>query len=193
MNVKIFADGADLTAIAGLAADPRIEGFTTNPTLMRQAGVEDYERFAKEVARTSSARARSRSRCSPTTSTRWSARPAIADWGTNVYVKIPVTNTKGERTAELGPAAGDEGVKVNVTAHVHHRQVEGSSSTLADGAPRYVSVFAGRIADAGVDPMPMMRRPSTCSGRTDRRADLGQPPRGAQHRAGRRSAATSSR
>jgi transaldolase len=158
LNVKIFADGADLDAILGLADDPRISGFTTNPTLMWKAGLTDYAAFAErlleripekpisfEVFADSSEEMRRQARL-------------IDSWGENVYVKIPVTTTTGETMAPLIRELSESGVKVNVTAVFTTAQVELVTATVKDGAPSYVSVFAGRIADAGIDPQPIMAR-----------------------------------
>lgn len=156
LNVKIFADGADLDGILKLAADPRIAGFTTNPTLMWKAGLTDYQEFAIrlleridehpisfEVFADDEAEMRRQAR-------------VIASWGDNVYVKIPITTTNGESMAPLVRELSESGVKVNVTALFTTQQVELITAAVRDGAPSYISVFAGRIADAGVDPMPIM-------------------------------------
>jgi transaldolase len=157
LRVKIFADGADLASVTDLSRDRRIAGFTTNPTLIRKAGLSDYESFAKEfllhVDR------------SPVSFEVLADDPAdmirqaqiISRWGDNVYVKIPVTTTKGVSTAPQVRALTTEGVKVNVTAMFTVAQVETMAKALADGAPSNLSVFAGRIADAGVDPMPIVK------------------------------------
>jgi transaldolase len=158
ITTRIFADGADLDNIVALAADPRIAGFTTNPTLMHNVGLTDYERFARELLE--------RVRTHPISfevfaddapEMRRQAR-LIASWGENVYVKIPVTTTTGDSMAPLVRALSEDGVKVNVTALFTTAQVELIAAAVRDGAPSYVSVFAGRIADAGVDPMPIMAR-----------------------------------
>jgi transaldolase len=158
ITTRIFADGADLDGILALAADPRIAGFTTNPTLMHDVGLTDYERFARELLE--------RVRTHPISfevfadeapEMRRQAR-LIASWGVNVYVKIPVTTTTGDSMAPLVRELSEDGVKVNVTALFTTAQVELIAAAVRDGAPSYVSVFAGRIADAGVDPMPIMAR-----------------------------------
>jgi transaldolase len=158
ISTRIFADGADLDGILALAADPRIAGFTTNPTLMRKVGLTDYARFAQDLLErvrrhpisfevfADDAEEMRRQAC------------AIASWGENVYVKIPVTSTTGESMASLARELSEEGVKVNVTALFTTAQVELITAAVADGAPSYISVFAGRIADAGVDPMPIIAR-----------------------------------
>lgn len=154
---KIFGDGADLDAILHLAEDPRIDGFTTNPTLMREAGVEDYEAFARELV--------DRVTTHPISLEVFADEPGeicaqareIASWGENVYVKIPVTTTAGQPLTEVARELSEDGVRVNVTAVFTPTQIEEVATALADGAPSYISVFAGRIADAGIDPMPIMR------------------------------------
>jgi transaldolase len=156
LGVKIFADGADLAAIVGLAADPLITGFTTNPTLMRQAGVDDYERFAHDVLEVVGGRPISFEVFSDSFDEMEKQALRIAQWGPNVYVKIPVTNTEGLRSDELVRRLSHSGVQVNVTAVFTVEQVERVVACLDGGAPANVSVFAGRIADAGVDPMPVM-------------------------------------
>jgi transaldolase len=156
INTKIFADGADLDGILTLSLDPHISGFTTNPTLMRKVGLTDYERFARELLE--------RVQAHPISFEVFADEPCemrrqatkIASWGQNVYVKIPVTSTSGESMAPLARELSEEGVKVNVTALFTTAQVELITAAVADGAPSYISVFAGRIADAGVDPVPII-------------------------------------
>jgi transaldolase len=157
VNVKIFADGADRAGIERLAADPLIAGFTTNPTLMRQAGVENYAAFAREILEIVTDRPISFEVFSDDLAEMERQALAIATWGPNVNVKIPVTNTKGERTDVLLKRLVEAGTKVNVTALFTVEQVEWVASALANGPDCFVSVFAGRIADAGVDPLPIMR------------------------------------
>jgi len=158
LDVKLFADGADLDGILALAADPRISGFTTNPTLMWKAGLTEYEDFAKRLLE--------RIRHHPISfevfaddaqEIRRQAKK-IAAWGPNVYVKVPVTTTGGESLAPLVRELSEDGVQVNVTALFTTAQVELITNAVADGAPSYISVFAGRIADAGIDPLPIMAR-----------------------------------
>jgi transaldolase len=156
VNVKIFADGADRAGIERLAADPMISGFTTNPTLMRQAGVSDYEAFAREVLEVVTDRPISFEVFSDDLLEMERQALLIAKWAPNVNVKIPVTNTKGERTDQLLRRLVGQGTKVNVTALFTVEQVEWVAAALADGPECFVSVFAGRIADAGVDPVPLM-------------------------------------
>jgi transaldolase len=156
VKVKIFADGADRAGIERLAADPTISGFTTNPTLMRQAGIEDYEAFAHEILEIVTDRPISFEVFSDDLVEMERQALLIAKWAPNVNVKIPVTNTKGERTDVLLKRLVQHGTKVNVTALFTVEQVEWVASCLADGPQCFVSVFAGRIADAGVDPLPIM-------------------------------------
>ena len=156
LRVKLFADGADLSVIAAMAANPLIKGFTTNPTLMRKAGIQDYEQFAREVLRAISDRPIS----FEVFSDEWDemARQArqIAAWGDNVYVKVPITNTRGESAAPLITALSRDGIKINATALMTLAQVRTVCDALVAGPAACVSVFAGRIADAGLDPMPIM-------------------------------------
>jgi transaldolase len=155
-HVKLFADGADLDGILALYSNPAIRGFTTNPTLMRQAGIDDYESFARRLLEAVPDRPISFEVFAddPVEMERQAAK--IASWGEHVYVKIPVTNTEGEFMGPLLRRLVSDGVKVNVTALMTLHQVERVTKCLAGGPPSYVSVFAGRIADAGVDPLPIM-------------------------------------
>ena len=155
--IKIFADGASVTSMLEAARDPRISGFTTNPTLMRKAGVADYRAFAREVL------AGIRDKpisfevfADDVAGMRRQARE-IAAWGDNVYVKVPVTNTRGAATTDLVRELAAGGVKLNVTALCTLDQVREVARALAGGAPSVISVFAGRIADTGRDPIPLMR------------------------------------
>jgi transaldolase len=158
LHVKIFADGADLDAIIKLAADRRITGFTTNPTLMWKAGLTDYEEFARRLLE--------RITVHPISFEVFADDPEeirrqarlISRWGENVYVKLPVSTTSGESMAPIVRELSEDGVKVNVTALFTTAQVELITKAVKDGAPSCISVFAGRIADAGIDPVPIMRR-----------------------------------
>jgi transaldolase len=158
LNVRVFADGADLDAIRALAANPLITGFTTNPTLMRQAGVTDYAVFSKEAIDIVGDRPISLEVFSDEFDEMERQARLLASWGPNVYVKIPITNTRAESSLPLVSRLSAEGVKVNVTALMTVEQVEATVAALGDGAPACISVFAGRIADSGVDPIPTMRR-----------------------------------
>jgi len=156
IQTRIFADGADLDGILALAEDPYIAGFTTNPTLMWKAGLTDYADFAQRLLeRISSHPISFEVFADDADEMRRQAR-LIASWGDNVYVKIPITTTGGESMAPLVRELSEDGVQVNVTAMFTTAQVELITAAVKDGAPSYQSVFAGRIADAGVDPVPIM-------------------------------------
>ena len=156
--MKIFADGADLDGILALAQDERIAGFTTNPTLMWKAGLTDYQDFAQRLLERITTHPISFEVFADDADEMRRQAKLIASWGENVYVKIPVTTTSGESMAPLVLELSESGVKVNVTALFTTAQVELITSAVKDGAPSYISVFAGRIADAGVDPLPIMAR-----------------------------------
>lgn len=157
LKVKIFADGADLNGILELYHNPHIAGFTTNPTLMRMSGISDYEKFARQVLEHISDRPISFEVFSDEFDEMEQQARKIASWGTNVYVKIPVTNTRRESSTELVCRLAAEGVKLNVTALLTLEQVSTISTALGNYAPSYISVFAGRIADTGFDPIPLMK------------------------------------
>jgi transaldolase len=157
LRLKIFADGADLPSVTELSRDSRIAGFTTNPTLIRKAGLSDYESFAKEFLLYVDRSPVSFEVLADDPEDMVRQAQIISGWGDNVYVKIPVTNTKGVSTAPQVHALSTEGVKVNVTAIFTIAQVKTMAKALAGGAPSNLSVFAGRIADAGVDPMPIVK------------------------------------
>lgn len=156
LRVKIFADGADKATILSLYKKPYIEGFTTNPTLMRKAGVTDYESFAREILAYVKDRPISFEVFADEFDGMEEHAKYIATWGNNVYVKVPVTNTAGKPSTDLVYKLSHAGVKVNVTALLTLPQVTEAAYALRGGAPAYVSVFAGRIADTGVDPVPLM-------------------------------------
>jgi transaldolase len=156
-HVKLFADGADIAGILALYADPAIRGFTTNPTLMRQAGIDDYESFARSLLEAVTDRPISLEVFADDAVDMERQAVKIASWGDNVYVKIPVTNTQREFMGPLLRRLVADGVKVNVTAMMTVAQVEQVIECIAGGPPAYVSVFAGRIADTGLDPLPIMR------------------------------------
>lgn len=157
LRVKIFADGADVEEIRALADDPRIKGFTTNPTLMRKAGIDNYEHFAREVLSVVPDKPISFEVFSDDFSEMAEQATKIASWGSNVYVKIPVTNCSGDACSDLLRRLVAEGVQMNVTALMTFAQVEAVTADLAGGPAACISVFAGRIADAGVDPLPVMK------------------------------------
>jgi transaldolase len=156
LKVKLFADGADRAAMLEHYANPRIRGFTTNPTIMRKAGLTDYEAFARDILSVIRDRPISFEVFADEFAEMARQAHKIAGWGENVYVKIPVTNTKGEPSLDVIRRLSQSGVKVNVTAVLALEQVRDVSSALAGGAPACVSVFAGRIADTGRDPVPLM-------------------------------------
>lgn len=156
LKTKIFADGADRAGMLEMYAKPWISGFTTNPTLMRKAGITDYRVFAKEVLAEIPDRPISFEVFSDEFADMERQALEIASWGPNVYVKIPVTNTRREPSHELVRRLSHAGVKLNVTAIMTLAQVREVARSVEGGAPSCVSVFAGRIADTGVDPVPLM-------------------------------------
>ena len=156
LKIKIFADGADRAAMLQLYAQAHIRGFTTNPTLMRRAGITDYEAFARDILEAIPDRPISFEVFADDSAEMERQARKIATWGRNVYVKIPVTNTKGASTTGLARQLAQSGVKLNVTALLPLEQVRDVGAALADGPPACISVFAGRIADTGVDPLPVM-------------------------------------
>lgn len=156
LKVKIFADGADLAGMLEMYRNPLIKGFTTNPTLMRKAGVSDYRVFALDTLQSIPDRPISLEVFSDEFAEMERQARDISTWGENVYVKIPVTNTRGEPSIELVRTLADAGIKVNVTAMLALDQVRDVSAVLVGGPPAFVSVFAGRIADTGRDPVPLM-------------------------------------
>jgi len=155
-KVKLFADGAQLSEMLSLYKNPSISGFTTNPTLMRKAGITDYVAFAREVLTAIPDRPVSFEVFADDLDGMLAQGRAIARWGSNVNVKIPVTNTKGEYTGPVLETLARSGISLNVTAIMTVEQVRHVAKSLAGGAPSIVSVFAGRIADTGVDPVPHM-------------------------------------
>jgi transaldolase len=156
LNVKIFADGAEKAAMLDMYAKPWIQGFTTNPTLMRKAGIADYAAFAKDILAAIPDRPISLEVFADDFAEMERQGRLISSWADHVYVKIPVTNTQGQSTQELVRHLSQSGVKLNVTALMTLDQVRQMTEALAGGAPSYVSVFAGRVADTGRDPIPMM-------------------------------------
>jgi transaldolase len=156
LNVKIFADGADKARIVELSQNPIIQGFTTNPTLMRKAGIDDYETFAKEILPWINGRSISFEVFSDDFDDMYRQALRIAEWGSNIYVKIPITNTRGESTEPVLNRLAAKGVQINVTAILTCEQVRRAAACLAGGPPGYISVFAGRVADTGRDPVPLM-------------------------------------
>jgi transaldolase len=157
LPIKIFADGANLQGIADLYRQPYIHGLTTNPTLMRQVGLSDYETFARAVLKDVKSKPISFEVFSDDFSEMRRQAVKIHGWQDNVYVKIPITNTSGESSISLITQLADEGVKLNITALLTPRQVKAVAAALNRSVPAVVSVFAGRIADTGVDPLPIMK------------------------------------
>jgi transaldolase len=157
LHVKIFGDGADFAGIMKLYQNPLIKGFTTNPTLMRKAGIEDYEAFGRKLLAAVPDRPVSLEVFADTFPEMLRQARAIASWGGNVNVKIPVTTTDGTFSGPVIRTLSAEGVAVNVTAVFTLDQVRQVTACLAQTTPAIVSVFAGRVADTGVDPVPLMR------------------------------------
>ncbi len=157
LNVKIFADGADLDGIRTLAQNPLIKGFTTNPTLMRKAGISDYAAFAKDMLGVIGGAPVSFEVFADEFDEMEAQALEIASWGDNVYVKIPITNTKGDTSVPLVERLSAQKVQVNVTAMMTLDQVRHVAEVLDEETPAVVSVFAGRVADTGLDPVPLMR------------------------------------
>ena len=156
LKVKLFADGADKAGMLEMAAKPFIQGLTTNPTLMRKAGITDYKAFALDILKVIPSKPISFEVFSDDFAEMEKQAIQIAGWGENVYVKIPVTNTKGRSACDLVRNLSNRGIKLNVTALMTLKQVREVVASLDPTVPSYISVFAGRIADTGVDPVPLM-------------------------------------
>jgi len=152
LKVRIFADGADPAEMRTLAQEPLIKGFTTNPTLMRKAGVNNYETFARQAIKAVPDLLISFEVFADDPDGMLSQALKIAAWGDNVYVKIPITNTKGESMVPVMRRLAGEGVKINATAMMTTAQVEAVADALRQSPPALLSLFAGRIADSGRDP-----------------------------------------
>ena len=157
LTVKIFADGADLAGMLAMAKNPLVKGFTTNPSLMRKAGVADYESFADEVIVAIPDRPISFEIFADEFGAMIAQGRKIGSWGPKVYVKVPVTDTAGRFSGAVISALSREGIALNVTAIMTLDQVRAVAEALAPDVPAIVSVFAGRIADTGRDPVPHMR------------------------------------
>ena len=166
-KIHIYADGADKAGILDLYEKPYIKGLTTNPTLMKKAGITDYEAFARDILTTVTAKPISLEVFSDDFSEMKRQALKIASWGSNVYVKIPITNSQGECSAPLIRELSAQGVQLNVTAILTLEQVRKMAAALNPEVPSVVSIFAGRIADTGIDPMPIMQE--------SRRILIGQP------------------
>jgi transaldolase len=156
LKIKLFADGAEKKSMLELYANPLIRGFTTNPTLMRKANITGYEAFARDILSAISDRPISFEVFADEFDEMERQASFIHTWGPNVYVKIPVTNTRRESACDLIHRLSHAGIRLNVTAILTLDQVHAVAAALAGGAPSNISVFAGRIADTGVDPVPLM-------------------------------------
>lgn len=156
LKVKIFADGADKAGMLEMYAKPYIQGLTTNPTLMKKAGIADYRAFCKDILATIHDKPLSFEVFSDDFADMERQAMEIASWGSNVYVKIPVTNTRRETCYALARKLSAQKVKLNITALMSLSQVRDVVAALDPAVPAYVSVFAGRVADTGRDPVPMM-------------------------------------
>jgi transaldolase len=156
LKVKIFADGADRTSMLEMNEKDWVQGLTTNPTLMHKAGITDYEAFARDILGQVKTKPISLEVFSDDFAEMERQALKIASWGSNVFVKIPVSNTKGEASYPLIKRLADQGVQLNVTAIMTMAQVRDVVLSLNPEVASYVSVFAGRIADTGVDPLPIM-------------------------------------
>ena len=157
LRIKVFGDGAEKASMLELLTKPFIKGFTTNPTLMRKAGVTDYAGFAKDILAAITDKPISFEVFSDDFAEMERQAHIINSWAQNVYVKIPITNTKREPSAHLVKKLSAKGVKLNVTAILTLDQVKETNDALTPGVPAIVSVFAGRVADTGVDPVPLMK------------------------------------
>ena len=157
LKVKIFADGADLPTMIDMSRKPFIKGLTTNPTLMRKAGIKDYRKFAKEVLVEIQDKPISFEVFSDDLKEMIEQATEIASWGRNVNVKIPITNSKGVETAQVVRELSSQGVALNITAILTVKQVRNVVESLDDNSVAFISVFAGRIADTGRDPIPLMQ------------------------------------
>ena len=157
MNVKIFADGADKKSMQEMYDKDFISGLTTNPTLMKNAGIDNYESFCREILGFIKSKPISFEVFSDDFDEMYRQARIINSWADNIYVKVPISNTKGEFSYELVNKLSNEGVKVNVTAIMTKKQIDNTFSVLSRDCPAYVSVFAGRIADTGQDPINIMK------------------------------------
>tara|TARA_X000000950_G_scaffold289138_1_gene410130 strand:+ start:1858 stop:2568 length:711 start_codon:yes stop_codon:yes gene_type:complete len=158
LKIKIFADGADLHSILKLSSNPLISGFTTNPTLMKKAGVKNYEDFAAELITLVPDKPISFEVFADDLQEMERQARVIATWGRNVNVKIPIMNTSGVFTGPIIQALSNDGIKLNVTAIMTSEQVGRVIQVLAKETPSVISVFAGRVADTGIDPIPTMQK-----------------------------------
>jgi transaldolase len=177
IKVSIFADGAELPGIVEMAKNPLVKGFTTNPTLMRKAGIADYKVFARQVLEAVPDRPISFEVFSDDFAEMEAQALEIASWGPNVNVKVPVTNTRGEFAGGLIRRLSAQNVLLNVTALMTLEQVDAVLENLQGSAPAYISVFAGRIADTGRDPMPTMTESAKRASRRPRTQVIWASPR----------------
>jgi len=157
LKIQLYADGADKAGMLELYSKPYIKGLTTNPTLMKKAGIKDYEAFARDILQTITAKPISLEIFTDDFADMKRQALKISSFASNVYTKIPITNSKGESSLPLIKELAAQGVKLNVTALLTLKQVAGVAEALNPAVPSVVSVFAGRIADTGVDPVPLMR------------------------------------
>jgi len=156
LKTKIFSDGADKAGMIEMYFNPLIKGFTTNPTLMRKAGIKNYKAFAEDLLQTINDRPISFEVFSDDFDEMYAQAMEIASWGNNVYVKIPITNTRGTPSYHLIHSLAKAGVKQNITALLTLGQVRDVVEVIAMGPSAYISIFAGRVADTGRDPLPLM-------------------------------------
>ena len=161
LQIKIFADGADKAGMLKLNADPLIQGMTTNPTLMRKVGITDFEAFARDILQSITVKPLSLEVFTDEFAEMKHHAHKINGWGKNVYVKIPITNTRGESSLPVIKDLAADGIKLNITAILTLEQVRGVAACLNPKVPAVVSVFAGRIADTGVDPVGIMTESKT--------------------------------
>jgi transaldolase len=157
VEIELYSDGASLEQMAQHAGDNRVSGFTTNPTLMRAAGVQNYKDFALRALEVVSPRPISFEVFADDLTEMVIQARKIASWGTNIFVKIPITNTRGDSAREVIQTLNQEGIQVNVTAILTAEQVEHIAGVLQPQLPNIISIFGGRIADSGVDPIPVMQ------------------------------------
>lgn len=160
LKIQLYADGADKAGILDLYAKPYIKGLTTNPSLMKKAGIKDYEEFARDILKTVTAKPISLEVFTDEFTEMKRQALKISGMGQNVYTKIPITNSRGESSLPLIKELAQQGVKLNITAILTLKQVAGVAEALNPQVPSVVSVFAGRIADTGVDPVPLMKAAS---------------------------------
>ena len=157
LNVEVFADGADIEQMKAAYKNKEVDGFTTNPSLMAKAGVTDYKAFAEEVVREIPDASISFEVFGDDLVTMEKEAEILKQYGDNVFVKIPIVNTKGETTIPLIKKLSADNVRLNITAVYTLDQVKEITDAVTEGVPTYISVFAGRIADTGVDPVPMVK------------------------------------